>query len=69
MGKRIVYIVINLALGETKVKSTIQWLREKNIISDSKSDERTVQHILHYWKSSGGEFFSKVHTPNQIQLM
>ena len=24
VGKRIVYIVINLALGETKIKSTIQ---------------------------------------------
>ena len=35
--KRIVYIVLNLSL---------QWLRKKNIISDSISEERTVQNIL-----------------------
>jgi hypothetical protein len=28
-GKRITLIIINLALGGSKVKSTIQWLKEK----------------------------------------
>ena len=64
IGKRILYIMINLAIGGSKVKSTIQWLKEINIISSSKSDERTVQHIIHHWKSSCGEIFQKYSESN-----
>ena len=64
IGKIILYIMINLAIGGSKVKSTIQWLKENNIISCSKSDERTVQHIIHHWKSSGGEIFQKYSESN-----
>ena len=53
IGKRIVYIIVN------QVKKTIQWLREKRFICYSKSDQRTVQNIIHYWKISGGEVFQK----------
>ena len=64
IGKIILYIMINLAIGGSKVKSTIQWLKENNIISCSKSDERTVQHIIHHWKSSCGEIFQKYSESN-----
>ena len=48
IGKRIVYIVINLAIGGSQVKNTVKWLREKNIISNSKSDENLrVTYIGH----------------------
>ena len=58
VGKRIVYIVIHLALGESKPKTAIQWLKEKNIISHSQSDSRTVYQIIHHWKNTG-EIFQK----------
>ena len=59
IGKRIVYIIVNLAIGENQVKKTVQWLREKKVITNSKSDQRTVQNIIHYWKILGGEVFQK----------
>ena len=74
IGQRILYIMINLAIWGSKVKSTIQWLKENNIISSSKSDERTVQHIIHHSKSSGGEIFKKYNESNlnvkeEIQIL
>ena len=46
--KTIVYIVINLAIGGSQVKNNVKWLREKNIISNSKSDENLrVAYIGH----------------------
>ena len=48
IGKIIVYIVINLAIGGSQVKNNVKWLREKNIISNSKSDENLrVAYIGH----------------------
>ena len=48
IGKRIVYIAINLAIGGSQVKNIVKWLREKNIISNSKSDENLrVAYIGH----------------------
>ena len=63
IGKRILYMFNDKSWG-SKVKSTIQWLKENNIISCSKSDERTVQHIIHHWKSSCGEIFQKYSESN-----
>ena len=60
IGKRITFIVLNKALGASKVKTTVNWLREKKIISNSKSDQRTVQSIIHHWNISGGETSYKV---------
>ena len=58
--KRITCIVLNKALGASKDKTPVNWLREKKIISNSKSDQRTVQSIIHHWNISGGETGYKV---------
>ena len=63
VGKRLVILVINLALGGNEPKTTIKWLVEKNIINGTKSDKRRVQQIVHHWKISSGEIFEK-HTSN-----
>ena len=60
IGKRITFIVLNKAPGAIKAKTTVNWLREKKIISNSKSDQRTVQSIIHHWNISGGETSYKV---------
>ena len=46
VGKRVIFIVINLALGNDP-KTTLQWLIEKEIISGSNSEKRTFQDIIH----------------------
>ena len=57
MGKRIVFLVIHLALGENEPKTTIKWLMEKKILIGIKSEKRTVQNVIHHWKTSSGDFF------------
>ena len=44
IGRRITCLVINLALGG-RIKTTLEWLKEKRIISDSKYDEMLVYDI------------------------
>ena len=34
IGKRITFIILNKALGASKVKTTVNWLREKRITSN-----------------------------------
>ena len=55
IGRRITCLVINLALGG-RTKTTLEWLKEKRIISDSKYDERMVYDIIHHWRSSSEIF-------------
>ena len=43
IGKRMVWIVINLVIGGSQMKNIVKCLREKNIISNYKSNERMVQ--------------------------
>lgn len=57
--KRIIFLVINLALGTNEPKTSIEWLIEKNIISGSNSDKRTIQNVIHHWKVTCGEIFQK----------
>jgi hypothetical protein len=40
-------------------RSIIQWLRDKKIVIGSNSDKRTIQHVIHHWKTSGGEILQK----------
>ena len=55
-GKRIFVLMLNLALGN-EPKIVFEWLVAKNVLSGSNSEKRTVQHIIHHWKISGGEIF------------
>ena len=64
VGKRLVILVINLALGGNEPKTTIKWLVEKNIINGTKSDRR-VQQIVHHWKISSCEIFEKYTSNNE----
>ena len=55
-GRRVIILVINLALG-AKPKDT-----DKNIISDSQYDERSVYYdVIRHWKMTSGEVFLKHH--------
>ena len=57
IGKRIFVLLIDLALGENEPKTTFEWLVDKNIVPGSKFDQRRVQQIIHYWKTTSGEIF------------
>ena len=57
IGKRIFILLINLALGENEPKTTFEWLVDKDIIPGSKYDQRRVQQIIRYWKTTSGEIF------------
>ena len=50
-GIRIIFIVIHLALGGNP-SMTLQWLKDKNIISDLKYDRTSVFEVLSNWKKS-----------------
>ena len=60
IGKRIVYIIVNLTIGENQVKKNVEWLGEKNVMINSKSDQRIVQNIIHHRKISRGKNFQKM---------
>ena len=64
VGKRIVYIVLNLALGETKVKSTNQW-HIKSIHDEKipfKCDSKILKKVI--WTS----IFAKLVLKSMISL-
>ena len=55
-----IILVINLALG-AKPKDTLKWLKDRNIISESQYDERSVYDVIRHWKMTSGEVFLKHH--------
>ena len=59
-GRRVIILVINLALGG-KPKDTLKWLQDRNIISESQYDERSVYDVIRHWKMTSGEVFLKHH--------
>ena len=46
-GGRVIILVINLALGG-KPKDTLKCLKDRNIISESQYDERSVYDVIHH---------------------
>ena len=59
-------LLINLALGENEPKTTFEWLVKK--LPGSKYDQRKVQRIIHYWKTTSGEIFQNYTNYNHNQI-
>ena len=68
VGKRTFNFLINLAQGENEPKTTFEWLVDKNIIPGSRYDQRRVQQIIHYWKTTSGEIFQNDTNSNHNQI-
>ena len=47
-GRRVIILVINLALWG-KPKDALKWLKDRNIISESQYDERSVYVLILYY--------------------
>ena len=54
-GKRLTFVLINLALGG-KPKDTLKWLKDHKIISESHYNEKFVYEVIRHWKISGEVF-------------
>ena len=67
-GRRVIILVINLALGG-KPKDTLKWLKDRNIISESQYDERSVYDVIRHWKMTSGEVFLKHHKLEKDTLL
>ena len=66
IGKRILYIMINLAIRGSKVKSTIQWL---NGITYSGKSNLNTQTALVYEKNSNVYFATLVFLRKDVILL
>ena len=63
-GKRIIILVLNLALGG-KTITTLQWLKDRKVIKSSKYEDKFCYDTICHWKSSGGEVFEKIQILSQ----
>ena len=64
-GKRLTFVLINLALGG-KPKDTLKWLKDHKIIRESHYNENFVHEVIRHWKISG-EVFLKHHKVEGIK--